>query len=70
MLDNFTLKDPFETLVLLDQEVKHEARGGLVRKDDSKNGERNFLIFFSRRPKISGSEKETEGVEKPSRQRR
>ena len=62
MIFNHTMKDPFEAIMILDREVKHEGRGGLVRVDNIRKGERALLLIFGRRPVHDGWEKDHQGV--------
>ena len=62
MIFNRTLIKPFEAVILLDQEVKHEGRKGLVRINENQQGERGIYAIFARRPFADGWEKEPQGV--------
>jgi len=62
MVFDRVLKDPFETLIALDQEVKHEGRGKIVRENKNENGERGMFLVFARRPNADGWQKTQEGV--------
>ena len=62
ILLNHTMKEPFEAIVVIDQNVKHEVRGGLVRIKKDQDGERGMHLMFGRRPVVDGWEKEYDGV--------
>ena len=51
-----TMKKPFEAIAILDQKVKHEVRGGLVRINKHHDGERGMHLMFVRRPVLDGWE--------------
>jgi len=62
MLFDRVLLDPFDTLITLDQEVKHEARGAIVRTNENEIGERGMFLIFARRPNADGWQKPEEGI--------
>lgn len=62
MIFNRVMMDPFETVVTLDQEVKHEGRGKMIRINPDENAERGVFLIFAKRPNANGWNKEHEGV--------